>query len=637
MMIFDFKLLRKKLKGKRIAVVGDVCLDWYLFIDPDRSEKSVETGKFTKPVGVSRYSPGGAGNVAANLASLGAGNVSAYGVCGDDPFADALKATLTERGIEEHLVIQRDSWHTNVYTKVIEHTEEARRIDFGDYNIAAAGTISRVIAELDRDLPRCDLLIINQQLKHGIHSESFRNNLVELLGNYPDLRVVTDSRDFPSEYPSTIRKLNEREAAVCCGENPDHVSISDVPDLAHTLHKKWQRPVVITRGAYGCVVRDETDTYDIPGIDAGEGEDIVGAGDAFLAGFCCGLVCDEDLEKSAYFGNFAAVVTVAKQFETGTATLVEMEKAALEPVFRYHPVDAISRVSERCFYDKSEIEIITASPTAQFSCAIFDHDGTISSLRQGWELVMEPMMIDAIRGDRPVAPELAERIEERVRAYIDVTTGIQTISQMIGLVDLVREFGLVRNDAILTAEEYKAVYNAELIKMVETRTQKFKAGELGRDDVTIKGAVRWLQLLSEKGIRLYLASGTDEEDVAEEANLLGYVDLFDGGIYGATGSIEDEPKKRALERIMEDAGSIESVITFGDGPVEMRETVRRGGYAVGVGSDEIRRYGFNEKKRRRLVLSGADILIPDFSQAPTLYNMLFTIPSDNTGSEGGSA
>jgi hypothetical protein len=58
--------------------------------------------------------------------------------------------------------------------------------------------------------------------------------------------------------------------------------------------------------------------------------------------------------------------------------------------------------------------------------------------------------------------------------------------------------------------------------------------------------------------------------------------------------------------------------TFGDGPVEMRETERRGGLCIGVASDELRRFGLNLSKRKRLIRAGADLIIPDFSQLDAL-------------------
>jgi hypothetical protein len=64
------------------------------------------------------------------------------------------------------------------------------------------------------------------------------------------------------------------------------------------------------------------------------------------------------------------------------------------------------------------------------------------------------------------------------------------------------------------------------------------------------------------------------------------------------------------------------IITFGDGPVEMRETRKQGGLAIGVCSDEVRRFGFNAAKRRRLIRGGAHLLVADFSDLPALLRVL---------------
>jgi hypothetical protein len=69
-------------------------------------------------------------------------------------------------------------------------------------------------------------------------------------------------------------------------------------------------------------------------------------------------------------------------------------------------------------------------------------------------------------------------------------------------------------------------------------------------------------------------------------------------------------------------GAFDQLITFGDGPVEMRETKRHGAVAIGVASDELRRFGMNLEKRRRLIRAGADALVPDFSQWQHLWRLL---------------
>jgi hypothetical protein len=124
---------------------------------------------------------------------------------------------------------------------------------------------------------------------------------------------------------------------------------------------------------------------------------------------------------------------------------------------------------------------------------------------------------------------------------------------------------------------------------------------------------------------LYLASGTDREDVDREAGILGYRSLFGDRIYGAVGDVSFEAKRIVLERILADIGdeTREKILTFGDGPVEIRETHKKGGYTVGVASDEIRRYGLSIAKRTRLIEAGADLIVPDYSQMDQLLELLF--------------
>jgi phosphoglycolate phosphatase-like HAD superfamily hydrolase len=274
----------------------------------------------------------------------------------------------------------------------------------------------------------------------------------------------------------------------------------------------------------------------------------------------------------------------------------------------------------------AEIEIIGDLPSdLAIEHCIFDHDGTLSTLREGWENIMEPMMIRAILGEKyeeADEPTFA-RVREKVRQFIDRTTGIQTLVQMKGLAGLVRQSGFVPQSEVLDEHGYKKIYNDELINVVRGRTEKLKRGELFASDFQIKNAHLLLEFLYERGVKLYLASGTDEHEVIAEAEAMGYAHFFEGRIYGAVGNIEIEAKKLVLERIIREhrlAGH--QFATFGDGPVEMRETNRRGGFCIGVASDELRRHGLNTSKRRRLIWAGANLIIPDYSQICELLGVL---------------
>jgi beta-phosphoglucomutase-like phosphatase (HAD superfamily) len=240
---------------------------------------------------------------------------------------------------------------------------------------------------------------------------------------------------------------------------------------------------------------------------------------------------------------------------------------------------------------------------------------------------MEPMMVHAIlgAGEREADEALHAHVVASVRDYIDKTTGMQTLAQMKGLVNLVRRFKCVPENEVLDEFGYKAMYNDKLATLVNGRIRKLERGELGIGDCTIKNAAEFLNRLYHRKLVLYLASGTDREDLEREAGMLGYRHLFGDRIYGAVGDVSFEAKRMVLERILADIGDRkqEKILTFGDGPVEIRETHKRGGYAIGVASDEVRRYGLNIAKRTRLIEAGADLILPDYSQMDQLLELFF--------------
>ena len=85
--------------------------------------------------------------------------------------------------------------------------------------------------------------------------------------------------------------------------------------------------------------------------------------------------------------------------------------------------------------------------------------------------------------------------------------------------------------------------------------QKLKRGELSVADLTVKNAVDFLHALAARGVRLYLASGTDQADVERETEALGYRSLFADRIFGAVGDATKEAKRIVLERIMDSIGA----------------------------------------------------------------------------------
>ncbi|HOJ67875.1 MAG TPA: HAD family hydrolase, partial [Candidatus Hydrogenedentes bacterium] len=255
----------------------------------------------------------------------------------------------------------------------------------------------------------------------------------------------------------------------------------------------------------------------------------------------------------------------------------------------------------------------------QIRHALFDFDGTISLLREGWQHIMGPVCVEMIAGDT----EPTDDIREAVAKMIDETTGIQTIYQMERLVEMVREWGRVPEQNILTAEQYKQVYLDRLMVPVRERIALIERGEKTVDDFRVSGVTRFLELLQTRGVKMYVFSGTDRDDVRHEAGVVGVADYFEE-IWGALPSKEEYSKEKVIREIMAAHQlSGPQVLAVGDGPVELRNIKEAGGIALGVASDEKRGYGWDMHKRQRLIRAGADILVPDFREADTLTQYLF--------------
>jgi phosphoglycolate phosphatase-like HAD superfamily hydrolase len=365
---------------------------------------------------------------------------------------------------------------------------------------------------------------------------------------------------------------------------------------------------------------------EIPGIKPPGKIDTVGAGDSMLAGICVALASGQDALISANIGNFTAAVTIQKRFQTGTSSPEELIEMGNDPNFIWKPELAADTRKAR-YYNQTEIEVVT-SLREDFAAEhiVFDHDGTLSVLREGWERIMERMMAKAVLGEQfeRAGEALYQQVLDQIRTFIDQTTGIQTLIQMEGLVEMVSEFGCVPEAEIKDEFAYKEIYNDSLMEMVQLRVEKLRRGELVRDDVLIKNAFPLVERLYKKGIKLYIASGTDQDDVIEEATALGYADYFEGRIYGAVGDVSEEAKRQILDAILLDIGDgvSQGLVTIGDGPAEIRETQKRGGLSIGIASDEVRRFGLNPRKRKRLIQAGADIIIPDYSQLEDFLGLL---------------
>jgi phosphoglycolate phosphatase-like HAD superfamily hydrolase len=269
--------------------------------------------------------------------------------------------------------------------------------------------------------------------------------------------------------------------------------------------------------------------------------------------------------------------------------------------------------------DHTSIEIITPHiPRGHIRHALFDFDGTVSLIREGWQGVMIPMMVEVLL-ETP-RHESEEELHGVVTEFVDRLTGKQTIYQMIQLCQEVRQRGGEPLDPL----EYKWMYLDRLWERIKGRVAGLKSGQFTPEEMMVPGAMPMLETLCARGVTCYLASGTDEVYVLDEVAALELSPYF-ASIYGALDDYQNYSKKMVIERILaENHLSGPEFVTFGDGYVEIEDTKAAGGIAVGVASDEVNRQGINEWKRERLIQAGADLIIPDFCQHERLVAYLFT-------------
>lgn len=633
----------EKSREKRILIVGDFALDLYFDIEnnPAIELNSVETGQAIEIVRESRFELGAAANVAANILSLTHADVRAVGILGEGTFGTVLADMLDDLGVDTEGLIRSGNVKTAVYTKKIIDSREVSRFDLGSRQVPARDEEDRLLEVLKRKTDGCDVILVNQQIRDGYWSSGYFREQAAALLNHAAKRVpvLVDSRDFADTFEACMRKVNQSEAAVLL-EKLGVEGLTEEwrwnPSLsrkaAAKLFEQWGSPLIITRGENGAIVASpEIETEDhcdsLEGIRVTGQVDTVGAGDSFLAGCALAYSVGMDIVSSARMGSLVAAVTVRKISRTGTADRRELQETAASADLKYRPEweQPVTGYSAFGTDDPPDVEVLVKIRPRSYSYAIFDHDGTISTLRQGWEAVMRRHMLRAIAGE-PAHCDIVKRKEilGEIDRFIEETTGVQTIIQMHGLVDMVRAYGIMGASEIRTAGDYKGDYVKSMRETVKLRLERLRSGSRSVEDFTLRGVVHFLRALKERNVLLYLASGTDADDTRYEAEMLGYADLFEE-IRGSVDDVNNDPKALVLSEILERISPREhgKVVVFGDGPVEIREGVKRGCTTVGVLSDEIRRYGWNIEKRARLVSVGAEILIPDFTNSESLFRSLW--------------
>jgi len=300
----DLKKVIGDFPKKRIAIVGDVMLDKYVYGSVDRisPEAPVPVVKVEKEV----YELGGAANVAANIVSLG-GQAFLFGYVGNDSAGEKLFEKLRERNINHDL------------NRILDHTIQKERIIGNDHPIARIDKESTLkLTDYDKITlgPRIlkenpDIIIVSDYAKGVI-----TNLLIsEFKGN--EIKVIVDPKpknnvDYFGAYLITP---NFKEAMEMTG-------LKQIEDIGEKLREKYCCNILITKGKDGMTLFDEENGMINFPTQAREVYDVTGAGDSVVATLGLGLASGLNLKDSIFLANNAAGIAISK---AGTAAVLKSE------------------------------------------------------------------------------------------------------------------------------------------------------------------------------------------------------------------------------------------------------------------------------------------------------------------------
>jgi phosphoglycolate phosphatase len=260
-----------------------------------------------------------------------------------------------------------------------------------------------------------------------------------------------------------------------------------------------------------------------------------------------------------------------------------------------------------------------SASAARARVALFDFDGTLSLIRSGWVEVMVPMMVEILLDLK--TGETEAELRAVVEDFVWRLTGKETIYQMMEFADHVRQ----RGGHALDPLEYKKMYLDRLWVRIKGRVEDLREGRVSPEQYMVPGARALLESLRQRGLKMYLASGTDEVYMKEEARLLDVSRYFDGGVYGALDDYKSFSKKILIQRIISTTDVEGSeILGFGDGYVEIEEVKQVGGVTVGVATTEPECMIVDDWKRQRLIGVGADYIVPNYLCHQQLLETLFS-------------
>lgn len=304
---------------KRIGVVGDLMLDRYIWGEVERVSPEAPT-----PVVIlkeEKLTPGGAANVASNVAALGAHAVL-FGAVGNDAAGRLLLQELLKHSVDiKNIVKVRRS--TTEKTRVIARSQQIVRLDKEDNGEFDSGSRKTISLNFSEAIGTLDAVVISDYDK-GVVSRGLTRTVLRLAAKH-QVPVIAAPKPLHFSFFRGVRVIvpNKKETEGIIGKVLEREN--DLLDAGKVLAKRSAAPILITRGKDGMSLFENGSVRHIPSA-AREVYDVTGAGDTVAAGLALGLACGMPLYGAAVLANAAAGIVVGKR-GTATVTVEELHKA----------------------------------------------------------------------------------------------------------------------------------------------------------------------------------------------------------------------------------------------------------------------------------------------------------------------
>ena len=312
-----------QLSGRRIVVAGDFVLDRFVYGHPRRVSREA-------PVVILRFSredllPGGAGNAAANVRSLG-GEPVAVGILGADDDGRALRRALRERGIEDRGLLEEDGYRTPAKTRILGGAPSGNKQQIVRYDVetepASSAATRRALERAAEAAHGAAGAMLSDYGYGAVGPDAVSALRGALPGGAP---IAVDSRHGLRRYVGVDAATpNEEELEEIAG---GRLLTDAALDRAAAALRSEMRcaSLLVTRGSLGMTLYDGAPPRRIPVHGTNQVADVTGAGDTVLAAFSLALAAGASPLEAALLADFAGGVVVMKM---GTATVTPEELTA---------------------------------------------------------------------------------------------------------------------------------------------------------------------------------------------------------------------------------------------------------------------------------------------------------------------